>query len=90
MDDRKGPDGADGEGEFLLEDSPGDVALTAEVDVGSVVLERVRGAIFDTALLFCATVDRRVVDEVLRLMGGRVVFVPFALRVVVVPSGFLT
>lgn len=56
---------------------------------GSAVLDRVRGASLDAALEFAAaTAASRLAEFGLRRRAGRVVFVPFAVRVVVDPSGF--
>lgn len=59
--------------------------------VGSVVLERMRGCSFIAALLLAAATAASLLDEVgFRSNPGRVTFWPFAVRVVVDPSGFLT
>lgn len=67
-----------------------EAAPDSDLAVGSVVFERVRGASLAAALLLTARVARRVEEDVLRLITGRVVFVPLAERVVVVPSAFFT
>lgn len=71
------------EGEPALSSSPFD-------DFESVVLVRDRGASLEAAWLLAATVARRVEEAGFRFRAGLVVLVPFAVRVVVDPSGFLT
>lgn len=66
----------------------GDGSSVDAADAFSVVFERVRGRSFAT-LLFAATAARRFIEEGLRRIAGRVTF-PLALRVVFVPSAFLT
>jgi hypothetical protein len=68
--------------EFLLD--------SRDMTPPSAVFDRVRGCIFEAALLLAAATASRLVDDGPRRRGGRVTFCPFAVRVVTVPSGFLT
>ena len=75
-------------GESDLADSSCPVPELVSTSV-PVVFDRVRGCILPAAVL-AAAIARRVAELGLHFKGGRVTLVPLALRIMTVPSAFLT
>lgn len=97
IDDRKGVSVAGADAGVLRMTVSGDpeglpaVQTAGAGAAGSAVFERVRGwCLLVVVLLAAATAARRLAELGPRRSGGRVIFCPFAVRVVTVPSGFLT
>lgn len=86
--DRRAP--ADGRGEGVFDAAAEAAGVSRHTSLpAAAAFACVKGASLVAALLAHATASREL-DEGPRRKGGRVVFCPFAVRVVTVPSGFLT
>jgi hypothetical protein len=76
-----------GESDFADSSFASPVVVSTSVPV---VFDRVRGCNFPAAVLLATARASRVAELGPRFNGGRVIFVPLALRIMTVPSGFLT